>query len=81
MKGMPLLLLAVAGSAALTAKPAWADDSAAPGDGFSASRYETLWTKSPFAVATAEAVQESLCRAICLQGSLFLITRMPIRWI
>jgi hypothetical protein len=54
-----ILFLAMAGSLALTAKPAGAEDSAAPGPGFVASRYETLWTKSPFSVATAEAAQES----------------------
>jgi len=55
----PLLLLACTGSLALTLRPAGADDSSVPGEGFSAARYEALWTKSPFAVATADAVQES----------------------
>jgi len=55
----PIFFLVLAGSLALTAKPVSADDSAAPGEGFSASRYEPLWTKSPFAVASAEAVEES----------------------
>ncbi len=35
------------------------DTVALPGDGFPASRYETLWTKSPFAIATPDAVQGS----------------------
>jgi hypothetical protein len=56
---LPLLLLTLAGSFALSAKPALADDSALPGAGFSAARYEALWTKSPFAVATADAVEDS----------------------
>jgi hypothetical protein len=30
------------------------DDSALPGTGFPASRYESLWSKSPFAVASAD---------------------------
>ena len=33
-----------------------ADESVLPGAGFPASRYETLWSKSPFAVASDEAV-------------------------
>ncbi len=53
------LLLVCAGLVALALKPVFADEPAVPGEGFSASRYEVLWTKSPFAVATAEAVQES----------------------
>jgi len=36
-----------------------ADDAALPGGGFTASHYETLWTQSPFAVATSEAAPES----------------------
>ena len=32
-----------------------ADDPALPGRGYDASHYETLWTKSPFAVATPDA--------------------------
>ena len=54
-----ILILVFATGLMLTAKPVGADDSAAPGAGFPASRYETLWTKSPFSVATAEAAQES----------------------
>jgi len=54
--GQPLALAAVL---ALAAQPGRAGDPAVPGTGFSASRYEALWTKSPFAVATSEAVQES----------------------
>ena len=45
--------------AAPAAQPAPVDDSAVPNGGFSASRYEALWTKSPFAVATSEAGPES----------------------
>ena len=41
------------------APPIRADDPAVPAGGFPASRYETLWTKSPFAVATAEAAADS----------------------
>jgi hypothetical protein len=54
----PLLLAILAGSA-LAAPPARADDPTVPDGGFAASRYETLWTKSPFAVATSEAAPES----------------------
>jgi hypothetical protein len=36
-----------------------AEPAALPGPGFPASHYETLWTKSPFAVATSEAAPES----------------------
>jgi hypothetical protein len=35
------------------------DNATVPGGGFPASRYEALWTKSPFAVATSEAGPES----------------------
>ena len=52
---MKPLLLILAAALALTALPVGADDPVVPGAGFPASRYETLWTKSPFAVATAEA--------------------------
>ena len=38
--------------------PVWADAPALPGIGFVPSRYEVLWTKSPFAVATSETVGE-----------------------
>jgi hypothetical protein len=51
--------LIVTAALALTAPPIRADDSAVPGAGFPASRYEVLWTKSPFAVATAEAAAVS----------------------
>lgn len=57
---------------ALSAQPVWADDAVAPaaqpvraggpvvpGGGFPASRYEALWTKSPFAVATSEMNTET----------------------
>jgi hypothetical protein len=55
----PVLFLALAAGLALTAQPVRADDPAVPGGGFPASRYEALWTKSPFAVATSEAAPES----------------------
>lgn len=50
----PHLLLACVGGFAVAASPAWADEPVVPGDGFAPSRYETLWTKSPFAVASAQ---------------------------
>jgi hypothetical protein len=36
-----------------------ADPPALPGNGFDASRYKTLWTKSPFAVASDNSAQTS----------------------
>jgi hypothetical protein len=51
---MKSLLLILAAGLALTAPPVRADDPVVPGGGFPASRYEALWTKSPFAVATVE---------------------------
>jgi hypothetical protein len=56
---MKCLLPALAAGLALTAQPVRADDPVVPGAGFPASRYEALWTKSPFAVATSEGVAES----------------------
>jgi len=56
---MKSLFLLLATGLALTAPSARADDPTVPGEGFSASRYEALWTKSPFAVATSEATGES----------------------
>lgn len=56
---MKYLFLALAASLALTAQPVRADDPVVPGEGFPASRYEALWTKSPFAVATSDEVAES----------------------
>jgi hypothetical protein len=56
---MKSLLLILAAALALTAPPVRADDPATPGGGFPASRYEALWTKSPFAVATSEAAETS----------------------
>jgi hypothetical protein len=53
-----LLLILVAGLA-LIVQPVWAGEPVVPGAGFPASRYEALWTKSPFAVATSEATTES----------------------
>jgi hypothetical protein len=52
---MKCLLFILAASAALTPQSLRADDPAVPGASFPASRYEALWTKSPFAVATSEA--------------------------
>jgi hypothetical protein len=43
------------GTMAFPAGTARADDAALPGPGFPASHYESLWTKSPFAVASADA--------------------------
>ncbi len=56
---MKYLLLALTLALFLTPPPIRADDPAVPDAGFNASRYESLWTKSPFAVATAEAEGES----------------------
>ena len=39
--------------------PIRADDPTVPAASFNADHYATLWTKSPFAVATAEAVADS----------------------
>ena len=52
---MKSLFLTLAAGLALTPPPVGADDPVVPGAGFPASRYEALWTKSPFQVATAEA--------------------------
>ncbi len=54
-----ILFFAVAGSFALAVKLACADDAALPGEGFAAPHYETLWTKSPFSVATPDSVESS----------------------
>lgn len=54
-----ILFFTVAGSLALAVKPVCADDAAVPGEGFAASHYETLWTKSPFSVATPDSVESS----------------------
>jgi hypothetical protein len=56
---MKYLFFILAASLALTVQPARADDPAVPGAGFPTSRYEALWTKSPFAVATPEAGEDS----------------------
>jgi hypothetical protein len=58
MKALVFLLPFFAGLA-LTAQPVQADDPVLPGAGFSASRYQALWTKPPLAVATAEAGQDT----------------------
>jgi hypothetical protein len=49
---LPWLLLGTLGFAN---PPAATNDPVLPGNGFEAAHYETLWTKSPFAVATADA--------------------------
>lgn len=54
-----VLILTVSGFCALASVPLCADDAAVPGEGFNAAHYETLWTKSPFSVATPDAVEES----------------------
>ena len=51
MKWLSLTLVAIT---FLAAQPLRADDPVLPESGFPASRYEALWTKSPFAVATPE---------------------------
>lgn len=56
MKYLLLMLVAVLMAAA---QPVRASDAVLPGAAFPAARYEVLWKKSPFQVATAEAVQES----------------------
>ena len=56
---LPLLTLILAAGLFLNLNAALADDSALPNSGFAPSRYESLWTKSPFAVATADAVEDS----------------------
>lgn len=58
MKPRALLFLAIA-CGTPGAVSVRADDATLPGDGYSASRYEDLWKKSPFAVATAEAAPDS----------------------
>jgi len=54
-----ILFFTVAGSFALAEEAVSADDAAVPGEGFAPSHYETLWTKSPFSVATPDAVEAS----------------------
>jgi hypothetical protein len=54
----PLLLLLIA-LVALNLQAVRADDAVVPGPGFPASRYEALWKKSPFAVATTEASEDT----------------------
>ena len=51
-----LFLLAFCG---LFMPKAWADASPLPGAGYEASRYEALWTKSPFSVSTPDAAPDS----------------------
>ena len=54
-----LLSAALIGLLSISHRSAAGDVPAMPGEGFPASRYETLWTKSPFAVETPEAAQGS----------------------
>ena len=54
-----LLILAIAAGFLIGATTLRADGPALPGAGFPASHYEVLWTKSPFSVATPDAVEES----------------------
>jgi len=54
-----LLSAALIGLLAICNRSVADDIPAAPGEGFPASRYETLWTKSPFAVETPDAAQSS----------------------
>lgn len=49
-----ILLYVASSSALLFSGVALADDATLPGAGFTATRYEALWTKSPFSVATPE---------------------------
>jgi hypothetical protein len=57
---MKQFLLIVAAGWSLTGHALFADDAVVPAANFQASRYESLWTKSPFAVETSEtAVEES----------------------
>jgi hypothetical protein len=58
MKLPPFLMALIAG-VILTATDARADGPTIPDATFAPSRYETLWTKSPFAVATAETVGDT----------------------
>ena len=56
---MNYFLITLIASLALTAQIIRADDPVVPGAGFPATRYEALWTKSPFAVATSETTVEA----------------------
>jgi hypothetical protein len=56
---MNYLFFILAAGLALAAQPVRADDPAMPDAGFPALRYEALWTKSPFAVATPDAAPDS----------------------
>jgi len=51
--------MVLAGAFATATGLARADDAAVPGTGFNASRYEELWTKSPFAVASSQEADVS----------------------
>jgi hypothetical protein len=54
-----LIILAIAAGMVGGEGKAQADRPSLPEGGFAPSHYEVLWTKSPFAVASAEAAQES----------------------
>ena len=59
---MNLRIISIVVLAVIYLRPARADagDTATlPGSGFGGDRYATLWTKSPFAIATPEAAAES----------------------
>jgi hypothetical protein len=56
MKNLLLIFVAVA---TVLPRLAHADTPIVPGDGFTSARYEDLWKKSPFAVATPEAAPDS----------------------
>jgi len=54
-----LLLALIGGGLAFGGCLIRADETVVPGSGFAASRYEALWTKSPFAVASPETTMTS----------------------
>ncbi len=54
-----ILFLAAVGALTLAVTPGFADDAVLPAKSFPASHYETLWTKSPFSVATPEDADTS----------------------
>jgi len=58
MKRRPFSFVLAAGIVLLVAQ-AWADPPVLPGEGFAASHYEALWTKSPFSVSSSEAAPDS----------------------
>ena len=54
-----LILAILMGGVILQQFTVHADDATLPGNGFPGSRYEVLWTKSPFSVASSEAASSS----------------------